>query len=42
MESYKQILIEKIEALEKIDSPFARTRLVILLQLLGELENNIR
>lgn len=39
MENYKQILIEKIEDLKNSDSPFAKSRLVILLQLLGELEN---
>lgn len=41
MERYKQILIEKIEILKNSKSSFAKTRLVILLQLLGELENNI-
>lgn len=40
MEYYKQILIEQITSLKEIDSPFARTRVVVLLQLLGELENN--
>lgn len=40
MERYKQILMEKIEALKDVKSSFAKTRLIILLQLLGELENN--
>lgn len=39
MENYKQILIEKIESLKNSNSPFGKAKLVILLQLLGELEN---
>lgn len=38
MEKYKQILLAKIQELKDIDSPFARTRLTILLRLLGELQ----
>ena len=39
MEEYKQALIDKIESLKNSKSPFARTRLVVLLKLLGELQN---
>lgn len=39
MEEYKQNLINKIEELKNSNSPFAKTRIVILLKLLGELEN---
>ena len=38
MDNYKQILIEKINNLKKLESPIDKTNLIILLQLLGELE----
>lgn len=39
MEQYKQALLAKIESLKDSKSPFAKARLVILLKLLGELQN---
>ena len=39
MEKYKQTLIAKIEALRESNSPFANTRINILLKLLGELQH---
>lgn len=39
MEQYQEALIAKIEELQKSKSPFAKTRLVRLLKLLGELQN---
>lgn len=39
MEKYKQALIAKIEVLKDSKSPFAKARLTIFLELLGELEN---
>lgn len=38
MEEYKQALIEKIAELSRSKSPFARSRISILLKLLGEIE----
>ena len=38
MEKYKQALMAKIEALSKSNSPFARSRISVLLKLLGEIE----
>lgn len=39
MEVYRQLLIEKINSLKDSKSPFAQSRLIILLKLLGELES---
>lgn len=39
MEKYKEALMAKIEVLKDEKSPFAKTRLVRLLKLLGELES---
>lgn len=39
MEEYKQALIAKIEELKDQKSPLAKSRLVVLLRLLGELQN---
>ena len=39
MEQYKQVLLEKISELKDSKSPFAKTRLKVLLKLLGELQN---
>lgn len=39
MEEYKQALIEKIEALKNQKTPLAKSRLIVLLRLLGELQN---
>lgn len=38
MEEYKQTLIAKIEQLSKQKTPFARSRLKVLLKLLGEIQ----
>lgn len=37
MEQYKQALIEKINELNQVQTPLARSRVLILLKLLGEL-----
>lgn len=37
MEKYRQILIRKIDELSKLDSPFALSRIQILLKLLEEI-----
>ncbi len=38
MEEYKEILMNKIEELSKSNSPFARSRISVLLKLLGEIQ----
>lgn len=38
MEEYMEALTNKIDLLQKSDSPLAKTRVLVLLRLLGELQ----
>lgn len=41
MEQYRQALLGKIQELESVDTPIAKSTIIILMKLLGEVQQQI-